>query len=85
MLVLPYRSAVEKLYHESSTTMAKEHGLVTHSELFRVVLGGIISTETPVSGIVSGREARQQPAPEHDPLDDASCRFSLRDEWQSTR
>ena len=73
---------MEKLYHESSTTMAKEHGFVTHNELFRVL--GAIESETPVSGIACGREARQHPCPEHDPLD-ASCRFSQRDEWQPTR
>ena len=75
------RELVPRL-HESSTTMAKEHGLVTHNELFRVLVG--IATETPVSGIVSGREAWQQPRPEHDPLD-ASSRFPMSVEWQSTR
>lgn len=79
-MVLPCRSAVEKLYHDLSATMAKEHGLVIHIVLFTLSM----PTARPVSGSASGREAWQQPCPEHDPLD-VTCRFSMSDELQDTR
>lgn len=82
LLVSPYRSTVEKFYHECSTTMAKAQVLAIHIVSFKEL--GVAVTMTPVSGGASGREAWQQPRPEHDPLE-ASCRFPMRFELQEAR